>query len=421
MPVKGTFAAKMTFCGILSVILLSFGTAYSAPIKVRMECESCDLSYLQKNLSYVEFVRDIEDADVYVKVFTSYLTEGAQAIVIDFDGLKRFQGKCDTLRFGVAQGSTEDEARAKTLKYMNIGLLRYLALTQNCDEIELELTNNDPVSAVENDPWDRWIVSLSSSYYASGESTSQNFSVYNGIYAGKITEEIKTGVEFNVNYSESKYKINSLPPNPPEETTIKSISRSYYGNVYYIAPIWKNWSWGASSDVYSSLYENINLSASVAGGLEYSFFPYSDYNRRQLRLWMKFIPHFRDYYEKTIYGKEQEMFTETSAQVYVKFIEPWGSVYGSIGGATRIEDADKRRFQFSCGGSVRIVKGLSLDVGASYSSIHDLTSISGAESDMDDILLKRRQLATSYSYWTNVGLSYSFGSMFQHDPNPRFN
>jgi hypothetical protein len=34
--------------------------------------------------------------------------------------------------------------------------------------------------------------------------------------------------------------------------------------------------------------------------------------------------------------------------------------------------------------------------------------------------LRLRQLATSYTYFINLGLSYSFGSIFNNIVNPRF-
>ena len=38
---------------------------------------------------------------------------------------------------------------------------------------------------------------------------------------------------------------------------------------------------------------------------------------------------------------------------------------------------------------------------------------------MEDILTRQRQLATSFSYFTFVGLSYTFGSIYNTIVNPR--
>jgi hypothetical protein len=38
----------------------------------------------------------------------------------------------------------------------------------------------------------------------------------------------------------------------------------------------------------------------------------------------------------------------------------------------------------------------------------------------EQILLRRRKLASKYSYFAGIGLSYSFGSIFNNVVNPRF-
>ena len=38
----------------------------------------------------------------------------------------------------------------------------------------------------------------------------------------------------------------------------------------------------------------------------------------------------------------------------------------------------------------------------------------------DEILLRRRELATSYSYFTFINLQYRFGSTLNNTVNPRF-
>jgi hypothetical protein len=42
------------------------------------------------------------------------------------------------------------------------------------------------------------------------------------------------------------------------------------------------------------------------------------------------------------------------------------------------------------------------------------------DASLEDVLLQRRRLATSYRGSGSVGLSYSFGSMFTNVVNPRF-
>ena len=39
---------------------------------------------------------------------------------------------------------------------------------------------------------------------------------------------------------------------------------------------------------------------------------------------------------------------------------------------------------------------------------------------LEEVLLQRRQLETTYNYFFQVGFSYSFGSIFSNVVNPRF-
>ena len=71
-------------------------------------------------------------------------------------------------------------------------------------------------------------------------------------------------------------------------------------------------------------------------------------------------------------------------------------------------------------GLVRIFKGLSVQVFGSVGLIHDQLSIPRAGPTQQDVLLQRRQLATSYQYFGFFSLQYSFGSKFANIVNPRF-
>jgi hypothetical protein len=70
--------------------------------------------------------------------------------------------------------------------------------------------------------------------------------------------------------------------------------------------------------------------------------------------------------------------------------------------------------------SLNLVKGFSLDVSGNASRIHDLISLEKGEASQEEVLLRRRQLETSYSYYVSFGLSYTFGSIYNNIVNPRF-
>lgn len=71
-------------------------------------------------------------------------------------------------------------------------------------------------------------------------------------------------------------------------------------------------------------------------------------------------------------------------------------------------------------GQFRIFKGLSLQFFGSVALIHDQLFISKEGATEQEVLLRRRQLETSYRYFGYFSLSYTFGSKFANIVNPRF-
>jgi hypothetical protein len=69
---------------------------------------------------------------------------------------------------------------------------------------------------------------------------------------------------------------------------------------------------------------------------------------------------------------------------------------------------------------LKLLKGLNAYVVGSGSRIRDQLSLVKGSASLDEVLLRRRQLATNYNYFVSVGLSYTFGSIFTNVVNPRF-
>jgi hypothetical protein len=100
--------------------------------------------------------------------------------------------------------------------------------------------------------------------------------------------------------------------------------------------------------------------------------------------------------------------------------QPWGSAGVSLEGSNYLHDFRKNRLTFFGNGDFRIYKGLSVTLFGSAGLIHDQLSIPKAGASEREVLLQRRQLATSYQYFGFFSLRYTFGSKFANIVNPRF-
>jgi len=89
-------------------------------------------------------------------------------------------------------------------------------------------------------------------------------------------------------------------------------------------------------------------------------------------------------------------------------------------GSHYFHDFNKNRLVVSGELSLRIYKGLSLDIEGRYSKIRDQLSLPRGEATLEEILLHQRELASGYYKSFEIGLSYRFGSVFSNVVNPRF-
>jgi hypothetical protein len=182
----------------------------------------------------------------------------------------------------------------------------------------------------------------------------------------------------------------------------------------------QHWSVGGYLSLTSSSYSNIQLALKPAPAVEYDLFPYSQSTRKQLRFLYKLNFNAVRYDEETIYLKTKETLWSEDLSITLELKEKWGTVSASLEGSHYFHDLSKYRIQLYGEVSLRLYKGLSIDLFGGGSRIHDQLSLPKREASLEDILLMRKQLATSYDYYFSVGISYTFGSIYSNVVNPRF-
>jgi len=174
------------------------------------------------------------------------------------------------------------------------------------------------------------------------------------------------------------------------------------------------------SRVYSSTYANMNIAVGGFPAVEYNVFPYSESTRRELRILYKIGYNYFQYNEETIYDKLQEGLFSESLEFVLELKQPWGTIETSLSGSHYFHDFDKNSLTVYTNLSLRLFKGFSLNLHGGYSMIHDQLSLQKSDISPEEVLLRRKQLETQYSYWGSVGISYTFGSIYNNIVNPRF-
>jgi hypothetical protein len=85
-----------------------------------------------------------------------------------------------------------------------------------------------------------------------------------------------------------------------------------------------------------------------------------------------------------------------------------------------LHDRTKYRLQVEGDVSLRLARGLSLSIEGSASRVRDQLSLPLRGATPEEVLLRLRELQSGFSVGFDIGIRYSFGSIFNNIVNPRF-
>jgi len=414
---------KILLSALLLCCISGFAQNQSLRLKVFLDCTQgwlCDYDYVRSEIKYVDFVRDRFLADVHVIVNTNFTSAGGSQQVLGFLGLKNYSGLNDSLTLFNEPTATDQMRRETLVKYLKLGLTRYVARTALAESIAISYqgapsdtatTNNDnPVKA---DPWKYWIFSLGASGFFDGDQNYSSHNINSFVNADKETEKLR--INFSVRYGLNR---NRFQISPTEKLTINLYR---YNGSFSLAKKWdEHWAGGIESEYRKDVFSNIDNRLLVRPRIEYSFTPYKKFNTDRVIAQYMVGPEWSDYDTTTIYLQTKEMRMRQDLNVISSFTKPWGTV--NVGAFWSNYMHNFGLYNFSVSGSVNwnIFKGLQFAVGGQYSLVRDQIFLPNISATRDDLLTRRRALATGYSYFVGVGFSYRFGSMFNNQVHPTF-
>ncbi len=382
----------------------------SAP-RVFLDCRICDHDYIRTEISFVNYVRDRKEADIHILVTAQRTGSGGREFTMDFMGLGDSADIHFILRYVSSRTDTEEETRKGLVHFLKLGLAPFLARTPMGKSLDLQ-SSRPPRPTEVADRWNFWVFNISFNSRLSGEKTRSSVSLSGDLAASRVTSgsKIQMNLGFDLDRSHFDY----------EETEILSQSESRDFSGLFVKSLSEHWSTGGWASLSHSTYRNLGLSTALQPALEYNFFPYSEFTRRQLRALYRIGFVFNRYLEETIYDKMRERLFMEALLFSFDLVEPWGYATLSAEFSHYLHDFSKNRLSFFGGLSVRLFKGLSVELFGNFSGVRDQLSLRKGEATLDEILLRRKELASDYRYSLSVGFSYSFGSVFSNVVNPRF-
>lgn len=413
----------MSFATIAVVVaLLATEQTAQAPVssgarvKVFLDCsDGCYEDYLREEIEIVEYVRDRTDADVHVLVTSAETAARGREYTLTFIGQGRFDSLRRTLTVTTDVSDSEDRVRRALATTLTVGLLGYVAPDSIPPglAVEAELAATVAQPAATDDPWNRWIFSLNGNASLDSEESTREQDWGLSFGADRITPEWK--VSFGLNFNESREEFDL---DEDEPLTVERRSRNL--NWLTVRGLGEHWSVGMRGQLRSSTFDNTRLHLHFSPAVEWNFFPYSMYTRRQLRVLYGIGGSRFRYHEETLFLKTEETRAIQQLSTTYEQREPWGTLEGSVQWSNYFPGLSTNRLSVDAEVDLRIMRGLSLSLETSTSRIRDQLSLPRRNATPEEILLRLRQLRSDFEARLEFGIEYQFGSRFASIVNPRF-
>lgn len=382
---------------------------------VYLDCNACDVTYIRTNITFVNYVRDQADADIYLLINDQRTGGGGREFTLIFSETGTPDARVDTLRYNSSSSDTADERRIGLNRHIKIGLVPFVTQTVAIRNLDIfyEAPETDLAEEEIDDPWDSWIFDVNLRSNMSGEASEFNFGLFSGLEAERTTYDWKIRARMRGEVRRRNVELTDRTLNVNRDWG------DYWGMAGY------SLSERATVALFSrarfSRVNNIALESYIAPGIEYNFFPYSEFQQRRFVVQYQITPSYRRYFNTTIFLKDSELIMNQELSTRLRYDQRWGRIDIRVSGMHYFHDTSINRIEVNPSFNIRIIRGLSVSLSGRYRIINDQLSLEAQIDPSDpDNIIRGTQRPTSYDYYISFGLSYTFGSIYNNIVNPRF-
>lgn len=386
---------------------------------VFLDCNrrTCDEDFLRQNITFINYVRDRQDAQVHILVTTQFAGAG-QEYTFEFIGLEEFSGDDIRLVWVSSNTNTQDERREGVAQMIRVGMVHYIAKTPLIHQLEIRqqvqqadrrFLEVDPA----DDPWNFWVMRLSLNTQVSGEDRRSNYNLRFTGSANRTTEAWKLRFSTNVRHDERKFVLN-------DGSESIGTTRSWTIMHQTVKSLSEHWGLSGKAAAWQASFTNHEFVVIGAPGIEYNIFPYSESSRRVFTITYEIGMGYNSYFEETIFMQNEETLIDHSLLVDLDVTQPWGELEGGVNMLQYLNHPDQWSLRLDGRIEFRIVRGLSFNVRGNWAAVRNQRFLPIEGQTNEEILLRQGALATNSEYEVNFGITWQFGSIFNNVVNPRF-
>ena len=394
---------------ILLILVAGFGFGQNEKIKVFLNCR-CDDDYLKQNTLFFDYVRDMDLADIEVFVFEITNASGGSNFSFNFKGKNKFN-KEYVISKTIPQNTSFNKSRKSLLDTYKLGMASFLSNTDYQSQVEVNFNNNLFPENLTKDKWKNWVFEVYGSFNFENEK-SINEEEYNfGFDIDRVTNNWRFRSDFEIDRSIRFFS--------GGEQNYSSERESFYFSASLVKSISNHFSTGIFSSYTQDTYRNYKSSYNISPAIEYNFIPYNEVLTREVTLAYKLGYNLFRYIDETIYGFEDQKMFNHSLTLNLRFREKWGSIYSYLVASQFLDLPEQNRLTINNNLNIRIIRGLSVRISAYFRFIRDQINLPKGEASVEDLLLRQRQISTNFQNRISMGLSYTFGSIFNNIVNQR--
>jgi hypothetical protein len=395
-------------------------------LKVFIDCHiGCDRNFIRTEITIVDFMLDRQAADVHILINDQNTGGGGDQYQLIFFGQNQFRHITDTIQFINNANNTDFEERELLVKYIKLGLVPYLSKTSAVRDIIISMKTKEGDSTAKRgisdmpakDPWNYWVFRVGLFGHMNTDAVYKSSSADADISANRVTEAIKTGFEINTGRNKTVYSLEDDNGNN-EKIIIKNNNYSF--QHYLVKSLSNHWSYGYEAAVSRSTFSNNKNRLIFRTGIEYDIFPYKQVNTKFFTLSYIVDVRRNNYFDTTLYDKTKETLWGHGLKGKFSLNQKWGTI--SIGTEYHNYLHNWKYFNLGVNSEfdIRITGGLSFNFYTSAELTRDQLYLPKEGATEQEILTRRRQLASGYNFFTHFGINYRFGSKLNNFVNPRF-
>ena len=394
-------------------------------LKVFIDCSStwCDMKFIRTEINLVDFMLDRIAADVHVLVTEQGTGSGGSNYQLIFFGQNRFKNQQDTLHFNTGPNVTDFEERDILIKYMKLGLAPFIAKTDAAKDAVISFkraeteTNKKDSTTTTKDPWNYWVFRVGVNGSINLDAVYKESRLSGNLSASRVTEESKIGFELNGGKNKSDFEYTDDMGNV---TKFTNKNNNYQFSHYLVKSINQHWSWAYEANASRNTFSNNKFRGMLSAGVEYNIFPYKLVNTKSFTIAYTADVRRNNYIDTTLYDKTKETLAGHGLEAKLSVNQKWGSVSFGTEYHNYLHNWKFFSLEANTELDIRITGGLSFNIYASAQLTRDQIFLPKEGATPQEVLTRRRQLASGYSFFTYFGLNYRFGSKLNNFVNPRF-